>query len=251
MDSREFARLIARASDPRLIPGIYNYCDGRCPRCPFTTRCLMYLDNPELNPEDAGASRADAIRASLRRTIGMVAGIAAREEVDVAALADESAVRASRSDLDQHRQDPLVVRSEEYTRLAWRVSRAIAPVVSARGEQSVSDAVATIQWFSLRVSSKIYRAVVGRIERWEPEEQVQTDINGSAKVALLSIAESRDAWGVLMEAGKATADGVPAQAVAMLDALDAAVRTRFPHAMAFVRPGFDEPPIAARGRGRS
>jgi hypothetical protein len=131
------------------------------------------------------------------------------------------------------------------------VSRAIAPVVSARGEPSVVDAVAAIQWFSLRVSSKIYRAVVGRIERWEPEDEVQTDINGSAKVALLWIAESRHAWGVLMEAGKATADGVPAQAVAMLDALDAAVRRRFPHAMAFVRPGFDETPFAPPTRGRS
>jgi hypothetical protein len=52
-----------------------------------------------------------------------------------------------------------------------------------------------------------------------------------------------------MEAGKATADGVPAQAVAMLDALDAAVRRRFPHAMAFVRPGFDDAPIDAPDRG--
>ena len=251
MNSRDLDRLIARASDPQLIPGVYNYCDGRCPRCPFTTRCLMYLDNHELHSEDAVASLADAIRGSLRRTIGMVAGIAPREEVDAAALADESAERWSRSDLDQHRQDPLIVRAEEYTRLAWRVSRAIAPVVSARGEPSVDDTVATIQWFSLRVSSKIYRAVVGRIERWEPEGQVQTDSNGSAKVALLWIAESRHAWGVLMEAGKATADGVPAQAVAMLAALDAAVRTRFPHAMAFVRPGFDEPPIAAPSQGSS
>ena len=167
-------------------------------------------------------------------------------QVDSSAVADEPAVPASHVDLAQHRQDPLIVRSEDYTRLAWRVSRAIAPVVAARGEPSVIDAVATIQWFSLRVSSKIFRAVVGRIEGWEPDEQVQTDCNGSAKMARLWIAESRHAWGVLMEAGKATADGVPAQAVAMLDALDAAVRTRFPHAMAFVRPGFDEPPSAAR-----
>ena len=43
-----------------------------------------------------------------------------------------------------------------------------------------------------------------------------------------------------MEAGKATADGVPAQAVKMLDALDRDVRARFPRAMEFVRPGFDE-----------
>jgi len=51
---------------------------------------------------------------------------------------------------------------------------------------------------------------------------------------------SRRAWTVLMEAGRATADGVPAQAVRILEELDAAVRARFPLVMALVRPGFDE-----------
>ena len=48
-----------------------------------------------------------------------------------------------------------------------------------------------------------------------------------------------------MEAGKATADGVPARAVKMLDALARDVGARFPRAAEFVRPGFDEPDIAA------
>ena len=48
-----------------------------------------------------------------------------------------------------------------------------------------------------------------------------------------------------MEVGRATADGVPAQAVRMLEALEADVRERFPRVMDFVRPGFDEPEIAA------
>jgi hypothetical protein len=68
---------------------------------------------------------------------------------------------------------------------------------------------------------------------------VQTDFNGSAKIALIGIGESRRAWSVLMEEGRATADGVPAQAVRMLEALDAEVRERFPRVMEFVRPGFD------------
>jgi len=246
MDYRELDRLLARASDPQLIPGIYNYCDGRCPRCPFSTRCLTYLEGQEAKPEDAGGSPADALGGSLRRTFGMVAAIARREGVDVP-VAGAAAERTARADPDRHRRDPLVARAEEYTRLAWRVSRAIAPVVSARGDPSAIDAVAAIEWFSTRVSSKIYRAVVGHLEGWEPEGKLQTDFNGSAKVARLWIVESRRAWGVLMEAGKATADGVPAQAVAMLDALDTAVRARFPHAMAFVRPGFDE---AAGGDSR-
>ena len=69
------------------------------------------------------------------------------------------------------------------------------------------------------------------------------------KIALIGIGESRRAWAVLMEAGRATADGVPARAVRMLEELDAAVLERFPRVMEFVRPGFDEP-AAAPGGGR-
>ena len=102
------------------------------------------------------------------------------------------------------------------------------------------EAVDTIGWFSTLISAKIRRAICGQADGWESPDGVQTDHNGSAKVALLGIAESRAAWGVLMEAGKATADGVPAQAVRILDELDRNLRTRFPRATEFVRPGFDE-----------
>lgn len=34
--------LIKRAKDPKYIPGIYNYCDRWCERCPFTSRCLNH-----------------------------------------------------------------------------------------------------------------------------------------------------------------------------------------------------------------
>jgi len=45
MDSHELDRKIARARDPRLIPGIYNYCDGRCRRRAFTERCLVFRES--------------------------------------------------------------------------------------------------------------------------------------------------------------------------------------------------------------
>ena len=111
------------------------------------------------------------------------------------------------------------------------------------------EAVQTIDWFSSRVSAQIDRAVRLAGERSEPADDSQSDCSGSAKVALIGIEESRRAWTVLMGAGKATANGVPAQAVRMLDALDAAVRARFPRAMAFVRPGFDEPDRCREGGG--
>src|SRR5205807_6546798 len=103
------------------------------------------------------------------------------------------------------------------------------------------DAVDMIEWFSSFISSEFFRAGAGQAEiSPDRDDDGQPDHDGSAKVALLGIAESRAAWRILMEHGKATADGVPAQAVRMLDALETSVRAHFPHAMAFIRPGFDD-----------
>ena len=246
MDATEFDRLVARARDPRLIPGIYNYCDGRCPRCPFTQRCLTYLDTQELKASAADDRPvAEVVGESLQRTLEMIAEAARRGGVDLDALADEAGASAADENLDRLRQDPLAVRAREYGRLAWRIGRAIAPLAAARDDAPLADAVETIEWFSSMISAKVYRAVCGQAEGWEGRGEAQTDFNGSAKIALIGIGESRRAWAVLMEAGRATADGVPAQAVRMLDDLDAAVRQRFPRVMEFVRPGFDEPGIAA------
>jgi hypothetical protein len=240
MDAAEFDRLVARARDPRLIPGIYNYCDGRCPRCPFTQRCLTYLDTQELAAA-GGDDRplAEVVGDSLQRTLEMLAEAARRDGVDLDALPDEEASAAG-DNLERLRQDPLAVRAREYGRLAWRIGRAIAPLAAARDDAPLIDAVATIEWFSSMISAKVYRAVCGQAEGWEGREEVQNDFNGSAKIALIGIGESRRAWAVLMEAGRATADGVPAQAVRMLEELEASVRERFPRVMEFVRPGFDE-----------
>ncbi|MBI3400913.1 MAG: hypothetical protein HY048_05795 [Acidobacteria bacterium] len=254
----DFDRLVARASDPRLIPGIYNYCDRWCQRCPFTDRCLTFLDSQETEPSPAGQSPADRVRASLQQTLDMIAEVARREDVDLDVIAaDAEASDTGQSEAaspeaaatadagDRHRDDPLVVSARQYGDLAWRLARALGPIVAARGDPAVIDAVGVIDWFSSVIGAKVARAAGGLAFAREDggmdaPDEAQIDFNGSAKVALLGIAESRRAWAVLMAEGKATADGVPAQAVRMLDALDAEVRARFPRAMAFVRPGFDE-----------
>ena len=247
MDPVEFDRLVARARDPQLIPGIYNYCDGRCPRCAFTRRCLTYLDAQEMKAAgDGEQSLADIVGSSLRRTLEMLAEVARREGFDMESAAEEAAVSAD-EDFERHRRDPLAVRAREYGHLAWRIGRALAPIVALREDAPLVDAVQTLEWFSSMISSKLYRAICGQAEGWEGREEAQTDFNGSAKIALIAIAESRAAWSVLMEAGRATADGVPAHAVRTLDELEASVRERFPRVMGFIRPGFDEPAVLTSG----
>ena len=248
MDPVEFDRLITRARDPKLIPGVYNYCDGRCQRCAFTQRCLTFLDAQELKASGDGEQPlADTVGASLQRTLEMLAEVARREGLDTETAEDDATVSVHES-LERHRQDPLAVRARDYGQLAWRIGRALAPLVAAREDAPLTDAVETIEWFSSMISSKLYRAICGQAEGWEAREEAQTDFNGSAKIALIAIAESRAAWSVLMEAGRATADGVPARAVRTLDELEASVRERFPRVNEFIRPGFDEPAIAEAKR---
>jgi hypothetical protein len=249
----DFDRLVARASNPRLIPGIYNYCDRWCERCRFTDRCLQFLEDQEAEPPSADAeSLAGRVRESLARRLGTITEIARRQHIDLQTLGAPSSDAAETR--ERYTQDPLVMSARQYGDLAWRLARALGPIVAARGDPAVGGAVDVIDWFSSMIGAKVSRAVSGVAfarESGDPaDDRVQRDFNGSAKIALLGIAESRRAWTVLMAEGKATANGVPAQAVRMLDELDAALRARFPHAMAFVRPGFDEA-NGADGRRRS
>lgn len=244
MDPDQFDRLIARARNPRLIPAIYDYCDERCPRCPFTERCLAFLEQREARSgADAATPGFDLVGGSVERAIDVLAEIARREGMDLTALAPDAAAGADAA--ARHDADPLVVRAREYGHLAWLVGRAVAPLVAGRGDAAAIDAIETIEWFSTRIGSKIYRAVWGRAEGWDGQHEVQNDVNGSAKAAVLGIRESHAAWLTLMEAGRAAADGVPARAVKTLEDLDAAVGARFPRFADFIRPGFDEPDVAA------
>src|SRR4051812_25747342 len=141
MDAAEFDRLLARARDPRLIPGIYNYCDSRCSRCSFTQRCLTYLDSQDTAAEAANERPLTAsVGAALHRTIAMLGGAEHKGKLP----APTAAVPAGDHAAQPHRLDPLAVQAREYGQLAWRISRAIAPLAAARDDAPLVEAVATI-----------------------------------------------------------------------------------------------------------
>src|SRR5262245_15112436 len=73
MKRRDLDRL---ARNPKLIAGIYNYCDRWCERCQFTDRCLNYAMEEE-NRQSGGAPKDKAafwkrFEASLKLTREMV-----------------------------------------------------------------------------------------------------------------------------------------------------------------------------------
>jgi len=148
---------------------------------------------------------------------------------DMQALADR------RKDAEK---DPLVLRAKEYASGSLRVLQALRPRLARNGDEVACDAADRLEETCITVASKIHRAVSSALEAADAVDP-QSDANGSAKVALLLIDESRSAWRELMRPGRAVGNGTPARYVATLDLLEVGLHKRFPHALEFVRPGFD------------
>src|SRR5258706_3119195 len=160
MQPSDFDRLVARASNPRLIPGIYNYCDRWCERCRFTDRCLQYLEDQEAEPPSAdAASLAGRVRESLTRRLGTITEIARREHIDLQTIEAPPADAAEKQ--ERHGQDPLVAWARQYGDLAWRLSRALGPIAAARGDPAGIDAVDGLGWFSAMIGAEGSRALRG------------------------------------------------------------------------------------------
>jgi hypothetical protein len=248
MDDEEFDQLMARARDPRLFAGIYNYCDRRCDRCRFTDRCFHHLEaSRRPKPDLSGEGRADAVGHSFERAFELIRIMAERQGIDLSSTPEELAAYERDEEIRHRRADAdlLVILSKHYSMTTWPITRALWPVVMPREDTEVMEALETIEMLCTSISAKVYRAVMGSLEQDFDAAELQSDVNGSVKIARLMVDDSRRAWRVLMEVGRAAANGVPAKLVKMLDELETALGVRFPRALEFVRPGFDTEHAAA------
>lgn len=108
--------------------------------------------------------------------------------------------------------------------------------------QDVTEAMHDVYSWSMTIAAKTHRAI-GSFELNKDEEieidPVQNDANGSAKVVLLAIEQSTAAWSTIAQDG-VLEPGLVKYLADELTFLEDELRERFPFAMAFVRPGFDE-----------
>lgn len=228
---------------PTLIEGIYNYCDRCCWRCRFAERCVCGREHAGHGdpPDDPARAVAATFVSTMHQATATIQQIAGQLGVELTPTRDEmeAVSRVHHRKVRSVREDRLVQRGTEYAMQAWPIARALRPILAAGGDHIASAAAERLEEITGTVASKIYRAVSNTYESDFDFDDRQSDANGSAKVARLLIEESRRAWRVLTEAGRATADGVPARLIAVLDDLEAGLMERFPRALEFIRPGFD------------
>ena len=253
------------AENPNLIPGIYNYCDRWCERCPFTSRCMNFALSKEqfadphthdINNEAFWEKLSEIFQLALE----MVKETAQEQGIDLDSLdlqqaADErETIRSSAKNhecCDAAKAYGQMVNNwfdsanelfeEKADDLGLQVRLELPGFDPAEEADNLKNFVDIIRWYQHFIYVKLIRAVQDNLEG-TPQglDEFPKDSDGSAKVALIAIDRSIAAWGQMREHFPQRRDDI-LDVLVHLDRLRRKTEAVFPDARAFVRPGFDSP----------
>jgi hypothetical protein len=254
MTRRSWQEMVA---DPRFILGIHNYCDRWCERCTLSSRCTVFARSSE-KPEGSTVDEAlESVKEAFAETIAMLQQKADELGIDLDGEPqpdDLARKRAVGQALDAH---PLRRAAVEYARAAsaWLAKHAgpgpshdrpepahAQPVREGAPLLRRDEAIAIIGRYHFQIATKLMRALSFEAVLADESDAVQTDANGSARVALLGIERSVEAWFELVHCARGTEEIL--RIIDALNALRADVEQVFPDARRFVRPGFDTGDVA-------
>ncbi len=257
--------LIRKARDPNMIPGIYNYCDRWCERCPFTARCMnftMSKTEPGVDHDLDSAAFWEQFTGTLAATIEMI-------EED----AREMGIDLNEVDVDDTMAELELTYAEAEENICSRMSMTYISQVDKwfadqmefdgeTGERWKNDeeldrpgdledlniqdteiAVEIIRWYQHFIYPKVMRAVEGKLHDRIPSMAADPDFprddDGSAKIALIALDRSLAAWGELYRRIPSR-KAATMEILVWLEKIRHALEKQFPDARSFVRPGFDE-----------
>ena len=259
MDKEELLNL---AKDPKYIPGIYNYCDRWCERCPLTSRCLnctlVEKQFGDLKENDEMSETFwQRFSEMLQCTLAIVKEMAKEEGIDIDSIENDADRNHRAATKENSVADLISHASKNYAKSVdeWfnsndylffekeaelnRIRRA-PQNDPAKETADIKDAIEVIRWYRYQIHVKLVRAAKSALQEESTDgDDFPKDSEGSAKVALIGIDRSISAWNIL----RLYFPEQKAQLLnfaALLETIKKRVEIRFPGARDFVRPGFDQ-----------
>jgi hypothetical protein len=252
----------------KFIAGIYNYCDRWCERCTFTSRCRNYESTGKLSSEQLDISNKafwDNISSNFQEAFRLLQKAGEKYGIDLSkplTEKEEKAYSKRKAFLDTAaKQHPLSKLCKQYQRHVMPFVKNANADFADKTEELVShlqlgitseevvehtvadigDCFEIIQWYLFFIDAKLQRALHGKLEGedWEEDSGYQKDSEGSAKIALIAMERSIAAWTRLYELLPSSED-VALKSLALLQQLQQKTKEEFPKAMLFIRPGFDD-----------
>jgi hypothetical protein len=253
------------AESGKYIPGIYNYCDRRCEACPLSHRCYSYAREKEQEKhfDDSDDSAwIKIVRENMNDAMVLLEKSAGEAGMDLKReISEEKLVETINKDRKRTDDHPLALTSREYwesckaffdnrknitddaRRLAREAAMGIKSMKEVKKEmKEITQSLETVQWYMFFIEAKLQRALSGIDQHDEmPDviDKIQNDSNGSAKIALIAIDKSISCWQLLMKK-MSTAEDVSIHCLGLLEKIKRMAMSKFPVAMDFKRPGFDD-----------
>jgi hypothetical protein len=248
------------------IPGIYNYCDRWCERCPLSNRCLLFLQELDTKSETEAEENTafwEELESNMKENENEIEEFISdydefvppdEEELEeVLKEMEETGEKARRSRLIQlcgvyretlrpwlETHSDAEIRKLIYSRINISESRRNS---NEKDHKMAADCMEVVQWYLFFMEAKFYRALTGKISgeeiRFEPD--YPTDSEASAKVGMIAVDRSRQAiislWDILPKTNKH--DDLM-HALSYLDQIKRESLREFPGATKIRRPGFDD-----------
>ncbi|TRX61586.1 hypothetical protein [Carboxylicivirga sp. M1479] len=239
-DVEKFKALIKKPRCENIIVGIHNYCDGRCAKCSFTSRCSTYSLNAELEnlKESHKEKNENQLKVIFKATSELIEEELSKQGMDIT-----EAMAAMESEQPEPKEKHTIEKqAESYAEKVkrWLESNQmeLESRIIAAPDLGIHNDIETITWFQLFIPAKINRAILG-LTNDDVNDMDHYDSHGSAKIALIAIDECIHAWDNILRVIPQKEDSV-LNLLRHLSQLRSELEAFIPEARNFIRPGFDE-----------
>jgi hypothetical protein len=233
--------------EDQFISFIHNYCDRWCERCEFTSRCRVFAMEAEMSDDEKDINNEAFVR--------NLSNIFAEAKQMLIEKAEEFGIDLSEESLEEAgvilENKRTATKASPLASMAQQYGFDIRPVLESKdewlvgsdlGQDIIDEVLAVLYWYQFFIGAKVHRGVYGILdedgnEQWDEIHDIESDANGSIKVALIAIERSILAWTYLLDASNAA---VIRPLIERLETIRQATEKKFPVAREFVRPGFDE-----------
>ncbi|MFA5972804.1 MAG: hypothetical protein WC780_10675 [Lentimicrobiaceae bacterium] len=227
-----------------IIPGIHNYCDRWCERCAFVSQCTVGISEFEIDGPDLDMKNKEFwehLSMVNQATWEMIAETAEKMGIDLAESHTEYVKPIHRESSAEKTARNYGLRLLKWLEKNNELFGQKTEILKMTNEEQVvtfMDAIDVIHWYSLFIAVKIHRATLEPYD-FDDEETDRYDKNGSAKIALIAISRSLEAFAFLYNHLHELEDEVLGF-LADLSKIQRMMKKYFPKAMEFKRPGFDD-----------
>ncbi len=234
-------KMLDLAQQDGYIDSIFNYCDRWCERCAFTSKCRNYAFSKDA-PSPDGPELWDYLHNVFQATYLMLEETMKERGFDLEKMDD---VIAENEPDPMNHPLSIFVHDTAIKTDNWLKKNDLN--IKIRNLQSLDvplhkrlsrykDAVEVIYWYNFFISAKITRAISGLADK---DEYSDYDMNGSAKIALISIDRLIASWAVVLNENQDIEDEILDILISLAEIRKRTEKT-FPDARKFIRPGFDE-----------